>query len=70
MYHASIACAGSGAPPIDQSAARRSVSVVAKRGTMTLGKPGISREAGIACVSQTTQGTFLHRRLAGELLPH
>jgi len=69
VYHASIACAGNGAPPIDQSGARRAVSVAAKRGTMTLGKPAIGREGVIACVSQTTQGRFLHRRLAGQLLP-
>jgi hypothetical protein len=48
-YHASIACAGTGAPPINQSAARRRglalVSVGVKRGTMTLGKPGIGGRA-------------------------
>ena len=43
----------------------RPVSGVAKRGTMTLGKPAIGREGVIACVSQTTQGRFLHRRLVG-----
>jgi hypothetical protein len=39
------------------------VWALAKRGTMTLGKPGIMREAAIACATWTTQGDFLHYRL-------
>jgi len=40
------------------------VSLARKRGTMTLGKPGMGGRRH-ARVSQTTQGPFLHRRLVG-----
>ena len=43
------------------------VSSGAQRGTMTLGRPGISPEVAIACVTPTTQGAFRRCRLVCQL---